>query len=84
MYVCVYIYMYVCVYIYVCMCVYICVYVCVYIYIYMYVCMYIQPLKKNKIMPFAETWIQAEILKPSEVSQTKKEKYHKRSLICRI
>ena len=37
--------------------------------------------KKNKIMPFAATWMQVEILILSEVSQKEKEKYHVISLI---
>ena len=40
--------------------------------------------KKNKIMPFAATWIQLEIIILSEVSQTEKDKYHMISLICGI
>ena len=32
--------------------------------------------KKNKIMPFAATWMDLEIVIISEVSQTKKDKYH--------
>ena len=40
--------------------------------------------KKNKIMPFAATWMQLEIIKLSEVSQKEKDKYHMISLICGI
>ena len=32
--------------------------------------------KKNKIMPFAETWMELETLILSEVSQEEKDKYH--------
>ena len=32
--------------------------------------------KKNKIMPFAATWKDLEIIILSEVSQTEKDKYH--------
>ena len=32
--------------------------------------------KKNKIMSFAATWIDLEIIILSEVSQTEKDKYH--------
>ena len=38
--------------------------------------------KKNKIMPFAATWMQLEILILSEVCQKEKDKYHMISLIC--
>ena len=40
--------------------------------------------KKNKIMSFAATWMDLEILILSEVSQTQKDKYHMISLICGI
>ena len=33
-------------------------------------------MKKNKIMPFAATWMDLEIIILSEVSQTEKRKYH--------
>ena len=36
--------------------------------------------KENKIMPFAATWIQSEIIILSEVSQKEKDKYHMISL----
>ena len=38
-------------------------------------------IKKNKIMSFAATWMQLEILIQSEVSQKEKDKYHIISLI---
>ena len=41
-------------------------------------------IKKNEIMPFAETWMDLEIIILSEVSQTEKDKYHMILLICRI
>ena len=41
-------------------------------------------MKKNKIMPFAATWMELETLLLSEVSQKKKEKYHMISLISGI
>ena len=41
-------------------------------------------IKKNGIMPFVATWMDVEIAVPSEVSQTKKDKYHMILLICRI
>ena len=40
--------------------------------------------KKNKIMSFAATWMDLEIVILSEVSQTEKDKYHMISLICGI
>ena len=40
--------------------------------------------KKNKIMPFAATWMDLEIVILSEVSQTQKDKYHMISLIYGI
>ena len=42
---------------------------------------YYSAIKKNKIMPFAATWIDLEIIILSKVSQTEKDKYHI-SLIC--
>ena len=39
---------------------------------------------KNKIMPFAVTWMDLEIIILSKVSQTEKDKYHMISLICGI
>ena len=43
-----------------------------------------QPLKKNKIMPFAATWMELETLILSEISQKEKDKYHMISLISGI
>ena len=40
--------------------------------------------KKNKIMPFAATWMDLEIVILSEVSQTQKDRYHMISLTCEI
>ena len=45
---------------------------------------YYSAIKKNKIMPFAATWMDLEIVILSEVSQTQKDKYHMISLICGI
>ena len=49
-----------------------------------YICTmeYYSAIKKNEIMPFAATWLDLEISKLSEVSQTEKEKYHMISLTC--
>ena len=41
-------------------------------------------LKKNKIMPFAATWMELETLILSEISQKEKDKYHMISLISGI
>ena len=40
--------------------------------------------KKNKIMPFAATWMELETLILSQVSQKEKDKYHMISLISGI
>ena len=45
---------------------------------------YYSAIINNKIMPFAATWMDLEIIILSEVSQTEKYKYHMRSLICVI
>ena len=54
----------------------------------MYIMEYYSEIKKrdtkNKIMPFAATWMDLEIIILSEVSQTEKDKCHMVSLICRI
>ena len=46
---------------------------------------YYSAIKKNKIMPFAATWMELETLILSEVlSQKEKNKYHMISLISEI
>ena len=45
---------------------------------------YYSAIKKNKIMPFAATWMELETLILSEVSQKEKDKYHMISLISGI
>ena len=45
---------------------------------------YYPAIKKDKIMQFAATWMDLEIIILSEVNQTEKNKYHKLSLICGI
>ena len=49
-----------------------------------YTTKYYSAIKKNKIMPFAATWMELEILTLSEVSQKEKDKYHTISLISGI
>ena len=43
---------------------------------------YYLAMKKNEIMPFAATWMDLEIIILSEVSQTRKDKYHVISFAC--
>ena len=40
--------------------------------------------KKNEIIPFAATWMDLEIIIPTEVSQKEKDKYRMISLTCGI
>ena len=40
--------------------------------------------KKNKIMPSVATWIDLEIVKLTEVSLKKKDKYHRKSFTCGV
>ena len=40
--------------------------------------------KQNEIMPFAATWMDLDMILLSEISQTKKDKYHMRTLIWGI
>ena len=51
---------------------------------YIYTVDYYSSIKKNKIMSFAATWMDLEIITLSEVSQTKKDKYYVILLICVI
>ena len=51
---------------------------------YIYTMEYYSVIKKNKIMPFAATWMELETLILSEVSQKEKDKYHMISLISGI
>ena len=43
---------------------------------YIYTVEYYSSIKKNKVTPFAATWMDLEIIILSEVSQTEKDKYH--------
>ena len=49
---------------------------------YIYTVEYYSAMKKNEITPFAETWMQLDIIILSEVGQTEKDKYYMISLIC--
>ena len=51
---------------------------------YIYTMEYYSAIKKNKIMPFAATWMELEILILSEVCQKEKDKYRMISLISGI
>ena len=51
---------------------------------YVYTMEYYSAIQKNKIMPFAVTWMELENLILNEVTQKEKEKYHMISLISRI
>ena len=42
---------------------------------------YYSAIKKNKIMPFAATWMELETLILSDISQKEKDKFHMISLI---
>ena len=43
---------------------------------------YYSALKKDKIVPFATTWMDLKGIKLHEISQTEKDKHHMISLIC--
>ena len=45
---------------------------------------YYSAIKRNKIVPFAETWMDLETIIQSKVSQKEKNKYYIISFICRI
>ena len=43
---------------------------------YIYTMEYYSDIRKNETMPFVAAWMDLEIIIPSEVSQTEKDKYH--------
>ena len=45
---------------------------------------YYSAMKKNKILPFAMTWMELKNMMLSKISQSEKDKYHMISFICRI
>ena len=49
-----------------------------------YIKEYYSAIRKNQIMPLTVAWVDLEIIIPSEVSRTEKEKYHMTPLICGI
>ena len=51
---------------------------------YLYTMEYYSAIMSNKIMSFAITWMDLEIIILREVSQTEEDKYHMISLICGI
>ena len=51
---------------------------------YIYTIEYYSAIKKNKIIPFAATWMELENLILSEASQKEKDKYHMISLISGV
>ena len=51
---------------------------------YIYTMEYYSAIRKDKIMPFAATWMELETLILSEISQKEQGKYHMTSLISRI
>ena len=43
---------------------------------------YCSVMEKNEIIPFAATWMDLEIIIPTEVSQKEKDRYHMILIIC--
>ena len=52
--------------------------------VHIYTMEYYSAIKRNKIVPFAETWMGLEMVIQSEVSQKEKNKRHMISLVCGI
>ena len=51
---------------------------------YIYTMEYYSAIKKNEALPFAMKWRELECIMLSEISQSKKDKYHMISFICGI
>jgi len=51
---------------------------------YIYTVEYYSAIKRNKIVSFAATWMDLEIIIISEVTQAEKDKYHMITIICGI
>ena len=52
---------------------------------YIYTMKYCSDLKRNEILPFVATWMDLELIIPSEVSQIEKDKYYMVSLnMCNL
>ena len=51
---------------------------------YIYTMEYYSGTKKNVMLPYAATWMDLEGIMLSKISQTEKEKYCMKSLICEI
>jgi hypothetical protein len=49
-----------------------------------YTVAYYSAIKKNEIMLFAGKWMELEIIRLNEISQTEKDKYQLFSLMCGI
>ena len=45
---------------------------------------YYSAIKKNKILPFAATWMELEGIMLNEIRQSEKDSYHMISFICGI
>ena len=52
--------------------------------VYVYTMEYYSVIKRNKIVPFAEIWIDLEITIQNEVSQKEKNKFHILMHVCEI
>ena len=51
---------------------------------YIYTMEYYAATKKNKLLHFATTWMDLEIIMLSEIKQSEKDKCHMMSLICGV